>query len=204
MSVVRRGVVMMVVAGLALGASGCAKVPQPAIDQARETLAAAGQAQASIYAAAEWDAAQGAVNAAMAEIEAQNAKFALLRSYGKAEELLAAAQQQAAAAQQAAVAGKEQMRVEVAESVAAIEGKLAQGQQILGELAACRKRPKGFAADLELMTGKVDALASQLVNLRSTAAAEDFVEAKSMAQGLATEVDVVLVDLENAKAALGC
>lgn len=203
MSVVRRvvtGALMVAVLGL----TACAKVPQPAIDQASEALAAAGRAEAATYAAAEWDAAQQAMNAAVAEIEVQKAKFALLRSYGKAGELLAAAQQAAVAAQQAGIDGKERRRAEIENSIAAIDASLAQAQQLLADLASCGKRPKGFAADLALLQGKVEALALELGELRSSADAESFVEAGSMAESLGSEVETVVADLESAKLTLGC
>jgi hypothetical protein len=89
----------MVAVGLVLamiGLAACAKPPQATIDQAKAALDAAGQSEAATYAAQAWDTAQQSMNAANAEIEAQAQKFALFRSYKKANELLAIAQQDAA------------------------------------------------------------------------------------------------------------
>jgi hypothetical protein len=203
MFVVRRVVTVAVMAAV-FGLTACARVPQPAIDQASEALAAAGRAEASNYAAAQWDIAQQAMNAARAEIEVQKAKFALLRSYDKAGELLAAAQQEAVAAREAGIDGKERRRAEVENSIAAIEASLAQAQQLLGDLASCGKRPKGFATDLALLRGKVETLDLELGELRSSADSESFVEAGSLAESLGSEVEAVMADLANAKLTLGC
>ena len=89
------GAMLLVVAVLAVG---CAKPPQQEIDGAKAALTAAEQAEAPKYAADAWDKAQQAMNAVNAELEAQNAKFALFRSYTKAKQLIAEAQNAANAA----------------------------------------------------------------------------------------------------------
>ena len=82
--------------------TGCAKPPQQEIDAAK----------AAVSASEAWDKAQQAMNAVNAEVEAQNQKFALFRSYTKAKELVAAATQAANEAKDAAIAGKEKAKNE--------------------------------------------------------------------------------------------
>lgn len=204
MSMSRRVGVAIVVALMVVGLSACAKPPQEAIDQAQAALTAAGQSEAATYAPEAWDASQQAVNAAMAEVEAQNAKFALTRSYKKAAELLTAAQQAAVTAKDTAVANKEQMRLEVEGAIASIEEKLVAADGMLESLATCRRRPKGFAADLEIMRGNVDGLRAQLADVQAKAAEGVYIEAKSMAEGLLSGLDAAVMDMENVKAKLGC
>jgi len=191
---------MFAVAGLA----ACAKPPQAAIDQAKAAIKAAGEAEAPAYATDAWETAQKSMNAATAEIEAQNAKFALTRSYKKAEALLATAEQDATAAEQAAVEGKELARAELEQTVAAIETSFAQADELLQRLATCPRRPKGFANDLELLRGNVEGLRGQLSDVQATAAEEQYLEANTLAQELLDQVDSVVADLENAKAKIGC
>jgi len=199
-----RVLVGVLVALAVVSLSACGKAPQAAVDQAQAALAAAGEAEAANYAPQAWEAAQGAVNAAMAEVEAQNAKFALTRSYKRASELLTAAQQAAVEAKDAAVSGKEQMRVAVEGAVATIEENLSAADGLLKTLATCRKRPKGFAGDLEIMRGNVDGLRSQLGEVQAEAAEGNFFQADSMAKSLLEGLDAVVTDLKNAKAKLGC
>jgi chromosome segregation ATPase len=187
-----------------VGLSACAKAPQEAIDQVQAAIAAAEQAEAPTYAPEAWETAQQALNQATAEIEAQNAKFALTRSYKQASEMLAKAQQSAADAQDQAIANKEQMRLEVEGAIASIEENLAAADGLLESLATCRRRPKGFAGDLEMMRGNVDGLRAQLADVQAKAAEESFAEAKSMAGGLLEGLNAAVSDMENVKAKIGC
>jgi chromosome segregation ATPase len=187
-----------------VGLSACAKAPQEAIDQVQAAIAAAEQAEAPTYAPEAWETAQQAFNQATAEIEAQNAKFALTRSYKQASEMLAKAQQSAADAQDQAIANKEQMRLEVEGAIASIEENLAAADGLLESLATCRRRPKGFAGDLEMMRGNIDGLRAQLADVQAKAAEESFAEAKSMAGGLLEGLNAAVSDMENVKAKIGC
>ena len=200
----RRVMVGIVVAIATVVASACAKAPQDAINEAQTALQAAGEGEAATYAPEAWAAAQEAVNAAMAEVEAQNAKFALTRSYTDASQMLAAAQQAAAEAQDAAAAGKEAMRIEVEDTIASIVANLESADGLLGSLAACRRRPKGFASDLEIMRGNVDGLRAQLVQVQATTDDGSYFEANTMAESLLEGINAVVADMENAKAKLGC
>ena len=204
MSKSRRIIVAVVVTLAVVGLNACSKAPQAAIDQAQNALQAAAKAEAATYAPDAWEAAQEAINLATAEVEVQNAKFALTRSYKDASQMLAAAQESAMAAQEAAVAGKEAMAVVVADGIVSIEANLANADSLLAALATCRKRPKGFAGDIEIMRGNVDGLRSQLVDVQATADDGDYFEAGAMADGLLEGLDAVVTDLESAKAKLGC
>ncbi len=204
MSQSRRVFVTVVVALAIVGLSACAKAPVEAINQAQSALQAAGDAEAATYAPEAWEAAQQAVNAAQAEVEAQNAKFALTRSYKTASEMLATAQQAAVTAQDAAVTGKEEMRLAVEDAVATIGAELGAADELLAALAKCRKRPKGFAGDLEIMRGNVDGLRAQLVDVQAAADGGDYMQAKAMGDGLLEGLAAVVGDMENAKAKLGC
>jgi hypothetical protein len=204
MIMLRRRLVSVVLTMAIVGLSACSKPPQAVIDQAQTALAEAGGAEAATYAEPEWEAAQVAMNSAMAEVEAQNVKFALIRSYKRAEELLAAAQQAAEVAGQAAVTNKEEMRRQVGAAIAAIESELIEAGGHLEALENCRRRPKGFAADLELLRGNVDGLLSDLDGVETAAESERYFEANTMAQGLQSQVDAVVADLQSARSKLGC
>ncbi len=204
MVVMRRVLVSLSLAIVMFGIVACAKLPQAGIDQAEVALAGASDAEAAVYAQTEWEAAQQAMNAAKAEVERQNAKFVLVRSYKKAEELLAEAKTSADAAKQAAIDGKEAMRLQVENAVATIEGGLTEASDHLKALQSCRKRPKGFAADLEMLRGNTEGLVTQLGAVTAAAEAERYSEADTMARELQGQVDALLADLGNARAKLGC
>ena len=203
----RRVLVALTVLLAVVGLSACAKAPQDAIDQVQAAIAAAEQAEAPTYAPEAWEAAQQDLNQAMAEVEAQNAKFFLTRSYKQASELLATAQQSAATAQDQALANKEQMRLEVEGAIASIEESLVAADGLLESLATCRRRPKGFASDLDIMRGNVDGLRTQLADVQSKAAEESYAEAKekqAMGFRLLESLNAAVSDMENVKAKIGC
>jgi hypothetical protein len=54
------------------------------------------------------------------------------------------------------------------------------------------------------LRGNVDGLRGQLTDVQATAAEEQYIEAKSLAQELLGQVDSVVADLESAKAKIGC
>ena len=204
MSEGRRVMVAVILVLGVVGLVACAKPPQAAIDAANSELAAARNAEASSYAPEAWETAQNSMNAAQAEIEAQQAKFAPLRSYKKANELLAAAEQDAEAAGSAAIEAKAAARAEVEQAIATIEADLATADELLAALTNCRRRPKGFASDLEILRGNVDGLRAQVSGVQSTVDEGQLLEAKVMANELSQQIAVVVNDLENAKAKLGC
>jgi tetratricopeptide (TPR) repeat protein len=102
---------VVLVLGLALLA-GCAKAPQQSVDEAKAALEAARTEGADRYAPELFNAAQDSLNAAMAEIEAQNSKFALTRNYDRAQQQLEAAKTSANAAKDAVTAKKEEVKAE--------------------------------------------------------------------------------------------
>jgi chromosome segregation ATPase len=185
-------------------AAGCAKPPQQEIDGLKANLAAAEQAEAPKYAADQWNAAQQAMNDVQAEVEAQNNKFALFRSYTKTKEQLTAANQKATEAKDAAAAGKESASNAANEALAAAKASLDQANTLMAELAACRRQPKDFKGDMEAMKGTLDGYAAQVAGVESAMAAEDYFGARSQAESLKASVDTLVTDMQGAKERIKC
>jgi len=185
-------------------ATGCAKPPQQEIDGLNAALTAAEEAEAPKYAPDAWSAAQEANNAVAAEVEAQNNKFALFRSYTKAKEQIAAAVQAAEAAQADAATGKEAARNDANAALAAVQESLAMADGLLADLAKCRRTPKDFKKDLEGMRGMYEGYAAQVAGIESALAAEDFLGAKSQAESLQASVDGLVADLQSGKEKIRC
>ena len=72
----------------ALGLAGCAQPPQGEMQEVEKAFASLERADAENRAPEEWREAKEAFEAVTREVEAQNMKFALLRSYSKAKELI--------------------------------------------------------------------------------------------------------------------
>lgn len=204
-SMKNRKLALLGVAVLTLAvAAGCAKPPQQEIDALSAAMTAAEQAEAPKYAANAWNEAQQAQNAARAEVEAQANKFALFRSYTKTKELIAAANQAAEAAEQAGVAGKEAARNTADEALAAVRTSLESANMMVEELNACRRKPKDFKKDMELMQATLDGYAAQVAGIESAVASEDFFGARSQAESLKSSVDSLVADMQGAKEKIRC
>jgi len=156
---------------------GCAKLPQEAVDAAKAALDAAKSAEADRYAADLFTAAQDTLDAAMAEIETQNGKFALTRSYGTAQKLLAAATNAANAATEAAAANKAKVQAEA--------------QQLLGDAQAAvnaskellRRAPRGkdTRAAIEAMQSDMAAIETSLAEANTAMTGGDYLTARDKA-----------------------
>jgi chromosome segregation ATPase len=185
-------------------AAGCAKPPQQEIDALKASMTSAEQAEAPKYAADAWNEAQQSMNTVNAEVEAQANKFALFRSYTKTKELIADANQKAAAAQEASSANKEAARNAAEEALAAARASLDQATAAMAELEACRRKPKDFKKDMEMMQATLDGYAAQVAGIESAIASEDYFGARSQAESLTSSVDALVSDLQGAKERIRC
>jgi chromosome segregation ATPase len=183
---------------------GCAKPPQQELDGAKAALAAAEQAEAPKYAADSWDKAQQAMNAVNAELEAQNAKFALFRSYTKAKQLITEAVTAADAAKDAAVAGKEKAKNDARAAIDGVKAAIETANADMTALQKCRHKPKDLRKDMEMMKGNLDGFTSQVNDIEGAFGREDYLGAKAQADTLKGQVDAMVKDLENAKAKIRC
>ena len=196
------GVMLLVVAVIAVG---CAKPPQQEIDAAKAALQAASDSEAPKYAGSEWDKANQAMSAVNAELEAQQAKFALFRSYTKAKQLIADAQNAANAAKQAGIAGKEKAKNEAQAAIAAVKGAVEQATTLVADIEKCRRpKPKDFKKDWELKKGQVDGFAAPVADLDANFGREDFLGVKAQAETLKAQVDAWVTEVAAVKTKLKC
>ena len=187
-----------------LSMAGCAKPPQAETDTANAALTAAESAEASTYAADQLEQARAAMRRATAELQVQQQKFALLRSYTKAQQLLADAKTAADAAEQAAVTNREAARATAQAALTQLDQLMAAVDADLDALAECPRRPKGFAADLELLKGRSQGLRTQLDAAHGAMNEARFNSATEMSEALTTEVQTLADDLAGARAKLKC
>ena len=184
--------------------AGCAKPPQVELDKAKAALNTAAEAEAATYAPQAWQAAQDAMNAVNAEMEVQANKFALFRSYKNTKELITAAETAAMEAEQAGRAGKEKARQEAQTALDQVRTALTDAQNMLAELEKCRRKPKGFKQDMELLQGNLDGLNASLPEVESAMSGEEFLTAKSLAEQLQQRIDTFTADIAAAKTKIRC
>jgi hypothetical protein len=175
--------------------AGCAQAPQQAIDGANAALEAARTAEAPEYAPAAWQLAQDSLSSAMTEVQAQNDKFALMRSYDEATQLLDKATQSAnAAAAEAATAreeAKQRAEAVLAEAQAALDAAVA--------ALATAPKGKGTEADLMAMKAEIEAMTASLATAREAAAGGKYLVAESSAQSIRDQANQIVADIEQAK-----
>jgi maltodextrin utilization protein YvdJ len=182
---------------LALGLCACSQAPQQEIDSAKAALEAARALEK--YAPEAFQKASDALNTAMAEVEAQNGKFALMRSYSQATELLAKAVE---AANQAKAAG-EAKREEVKKSA---ETLIQEAQTALDAAkAAVETAPKGKGseADIAAMKADLEAQSTALMEAQSAFSAGDYLSAQSKSESVKTMATQISDDIAQAKAKRG-
>jgi len=193
----------MILATVALVAA-CGKVPQAEVDAAAMTLNAAESAEAATYASDELAQAKLANEALDAELAVQAEKFGLMRSYDHTKELAAAAEQAALAARTAAEAGKAKAQADATAALESLTGAEQSAAALLAELGACRRKPKGFAADLEGLSGTLAGFTQERSAVESALAGGDFLGASTQAASLQGQVDSLILEMGAAKAKIGC
>lgn len=184
--------------------TGCAKPPQAELDALKASVAGAESAQAETYSPSDLATARDAQAAAQAEIDAQAKKFALFRSYKKANELITDANAKAKAAQEAAVANKAKSKTDADAAVVAAKDAVTALQTALTELEACPRKPKGFSEDLAALKARAEGLSSQAAQLDSQISSEDYNGAKSTAESVSSGAATLTTDIQGAKEKLKC
>ena len=170
---------------------GCAKVPQAEVEAAKAALSQAKAAEADVYVAAQYTAAQDSLNAAIAAIEKQKSAFALSRTYEPAKATLKAVTTLAVQAQNSAASAKELAKNEAAKAIADAQAAVTNAKDLL------KKAPKGKAgkATLDSLNAQISSVETSLTeantnltNGQYTAAKDSALAAKQKADGIAQEV----------------
>jgi hypothetical protein len=173
-------------------ALGCAKPPQDLINAAQTEMDKA-RAQAETWAPTELKAADEAMSAAQAEINAQNEKW--LKNYDKAAELLNTAKENAVKASEAAVTNKEQAKKDAEAALGAAD------TAVQTAAAALKVAPvtKDSKADLELFKTDLATLQSTLDAAKASYGSEDYKKALDSANSVKDKATSIATQLEEAK-----
>ncbi len=160
---------------------GCAKPPQDSINAAMSAMDAS-KPLASEYAPASLQAAEDAQAALNAELKAQQDKFALFRSYKKADELTADLKAKSDKAAADAAAGQEQAKNDATTAITAATTALNDATALLEKAP----KGKGTQADLEAMKADLTAAASTINDANAALASAKYKDAKAKADAAAS------------------
>ncbi|HQG45659.1 MAG TPA: DUF4398 domain-containing protein [bacterium] len=185
--------VLVVVFAMAL-MLGCAKVPQQELDAAKAALDAAKAAEADRYVPELFNAAKDSLTAATAEIEKQNSKFALFRSFKRAKDLIAKVTTGANDAVAQAAVKKEEVKKEA-------EGILAQITPAIENVKKLMKKaPRGKEgrAALEAINSDLAAVEASVAEVNTAMTNGDFLTARDKAQANLQKLNSLAEELQAA------
>ena len=72
------------------------------------------------------------------------------------------------------------------------------------DLEGCKRKPKGFAKDMEMMKANFDSLNGQIAGLDAAIASEDYQAAKTAADSLKAQLDNLATEFGSAKTKIKC
>jgi hypothetical protein len=173
---------------------GCAKAPQAEVDAAKAALASAKAVEADRYVADVYKSAQDSLNAATAEIETQNSKFALTRNYKKAASLLASASTLAADAEAQTAAKKEEVKAEAETLVNNTKAALEEAKKLV------KKAPRGKEgrAALEAIQGELKVVETSVAELPAVIEKGDYLTARDKAKAALDKTKSIIDELNQA------
>ena len=186
----KRGTSVLIISGLVALVSACAAPPTATVDAARagvEAVAAEGQ----VYAPQAYAAARTAVGRLDAELQAQNDRFALTRSYDRVTQLAAEVQTAADTVGAAIEAEQERLQTETRGLVADAEAALDAVRPAIDELDD--EDAAGLRADVEDVESALAAVASDLQAGEYTDANQGARSAQSAARDIGSALAAMAV-----------
>jgi hypothetical protein len=187
----KRLAAVLVGASFVVWTAGCSQPPTAEIDAATAKVQAAG-AEGATYAPDAYKAAQDAIAQLDAEVEAQNQKFAVTRSYARVSELAAAAGAAADRLQQAVNTEKERLRAEASRTAADAKSALGNATASLDKIPA---------SDADAIKADVAAAEKSLSEIDALLAAGQLKEAQEKATAARQSVTQIGSVIEEAEAA---
>ena len=178
--------------------TGCAKPPAEQIEAAEKAVKEAQQSGAATYSAQEYAKLEGTLAALKKEVGDQDGKFALLRDYGKAEQLAASAK-----------ADGERVKIEAAKKkeeakIAALQAQQVAQDAVKSTLDLVAKAPVGKdRAALEAIKNDAEALKSSLNQVQIALDKEDFPAAQAQAKAIHDKSQAVSAEIQSALAKVG-
>ncbi len=174
--------------------TSCAKAPEVEITNAKAAIEASKAVEAERYVPAEYKALQDSLNVALLEVENQNAKFALFRSYKKATATLISVNTLSEQVKANAATPKEEVKNQAQQSLAEVTTLVAEVKELL---AAAPKGKEGKEA-LEAIQGDVVLVESFLAEVSTLINNGDYLTAVDKVKAAGEKAASLKVELEEA------
>lgn len=174
--------------------TSCAKAPEAELTSAKAAIEGVKAVEAERYVPAEFKALQDSLNVASLEIENQNAKFALFRSYKKATATLASVVTMAEEVKVSAETRKEEVKAEAQQALAEVTTLVTEVKDLMA------KAPKGKEGKeaLEAIQGDVVLVESFLAEVSTLINNGDYLTALDKVKASAEKAASLKTELEEA------
>ncbi|HKY72977.1 MAG TPA: hypothetical protein VJL88_13740 [Nitrospira sp.] len=178
--------------------TGCAQPPADQLNAADQAVKEAQQSGAATYVANDYAKVEGLLAAMKAEVAEQDGKFALLRDYGKAEQLAATTKAEAERVKADATKKMEEAKFAAAQAQQAAQASVA------STLALVAKAPAGKdRAALESIKTDAEALKASMNDVQMMIDKSDYLAAQTKAKAIQEKADAVSHEIETALAKIG-
>lgn len=175
--------------------TGCAKPPTEQIEAAEKAVKEAQQSGAATYTADEYAKLEGTLAALKKEVGEQDAKFALFRDYGKAEQLAASTKADGERVKADAAKKKEEAKA------AALQAQQVAQEAVKSTIDLVAQAPVGKdRAALEAIKNDADALKASLNQVQIAIDKEDYPAAQTQAKAIHDKSQAVSAEIQHALA----
>jgi len=178
--------------------TGCAKPPTEQIEAAEKAVNEALQSGAATYTAEEYAKLEAALAALKKEVGDQDGRFALVRDYGKAEQLATTAIVDAERVKTEAINKKEEGKT------AALQAQQVAQEAVNSTLDLVAKAPSGKdRAALEAIKNDAEALKGLLNEVQNALDKEDYPAAQTQAKAIHEKSQAISAEIQQALAKVG-
>jgi hypothetical protein len=179
-------------------AAGCAQPPADQINAAEQAVKDAQQSGAATYAANEYAKVEGLLTAMKQEVADQDAKFALLRDYGKAEQLAATTKAEAERVKADATKKMEEAKFAATQAQHGAEAAVQSTLELVSRAPAGKDR-----AALESIKTDAQALKASLNDVQLMLDKSDYLGAQTKAKAIREKAEAVSHEIQTALAKIG-
>jgi hypothetical protein len=190
--------VLVSILGICALMSGCAQPPAEQLNAAEQAVKDAQHSGAATYAANDYAKVEGLLAAMKTEVAEQEGKFALLRDYGKAEQLAATAKAEAERVKAEAGKKMEEAKFGATQAQQAAEASVKSALELVARAPAGKDR-----AALESIKTDAGALKASLNDVQMTLDKGDYLSAQTKATAIKEKADAVSHEIETALAKIG-
>ncbi len=189
---------LLSIMGMCLLMSGCAQPPADQINAADQAVKDAQQSGAATYVPDDYAKLEGLLSAMKTEVAEQDSKFALLRDYGKAEQLAATTKAEAERLKAEAAQKLEEAKFGATQAHHAAQASVTSTLELVAKAPAGKDR-----AALQTIKTDAEALKASLNDVQMMIDKGQYLGAETKAKAIQEKADAVSHEIETALAKIG-